>query len=105
MHNLSNHLRYQDAIEDIRCVFGPAEERFLRLQADVDKTAARAFEKRGPQDVATFLNEYAQQCTTQVGHAYYELVDYLTLQYLADYREVASPGLPQVAPPVVPDTP
>jgi len=40
-----------------------------------------------------------------VGHAYYELVDYLTLQYLADYREVASPGLPQVAPPVVPDTP
>ncbi len=75
----------------------------LRLQADVDKTAARAFGKRGPPDVATFLNEYAQQCTTQVGHAYYELVGYLTLQYLVDYREVASPGLPQVAPPVIPE--
>ncbi len=103
VHNLANHLRYQEAIEDIRRVFGPAEERFLRLQADVDKTAARAFGKRGPPDVATFLNEYAQQCTTQVGHAYYELVGYLTLQYLVDYREVASPGLPQVAPPVIPE--
>jgi hypothetical protein len=30
-------------------------------------------------------------------------VDYLMLQYLVDYREFASPGLPQVAPPVVPE--
>lgn len=105
VHNLANRLRYQDAIEDVRRVFAPAEERFLRLQAEVEKAAARALEEHGSQGAAMVLNEYAQQCTTQVGHAYHELVDYLTLQYLVDYGEVASPGLPQIAPPVVPDMP
>jgi len=103
VHSLANHLRYQETLADIRRVFGPAEERFLRLQADVDKAAARALEKRGPQGVATFLNEYAQQCMIQVGHAYHELVDYLMLQYLVDYREIAPSQLPQIAPPAVPD--
>jgi dipeptidase len=105
VHNLANHLRYQEASADIRRVFGPAEERFLRLQAEVDMTAARALEKRGPQGVATFLNEYAQQCMAQVGHACQEFVDYLMLQYLVDYREVAPSELPQIAPPVIPDAP
>lgn len=105
VHNLANHLGYQKTIADIRRVFGPAEERFLRLQADVDKAAARARERRGPQGVATFLNEYARRCMTQVGHAYDELVDYLMLQYLVDYREIAPSRLPQIAPPIVPDTP
>ncbi len=103
VHNLANHLRYQDALGDIRRVFGPAEERFLRWQADVDKTAARIFETRGPRDGVTFLNDYVQQCTTQVGRACDELVDYLMLQYLVGHGEVASPALPQVAPPVVPE--
>jgi dipeptidase len=105
VHNLANHLRYQETIADIRQVFGPAEERFLRTQADVEKTAARAQEKRGPQGLTTFLNEYTQRYMTQVGHAYDELVDYLMLQYLVDYREVAPSSLPQIAPPAVPDVP
>jgi dipeptidase len=105
VHNLVNHLRYQETIADVRRVFGPAEERFLRRQADVEKTAARAQEKRGLQGLTTFLNEYTQRCMTQVGHAYDELVDYLILQYLVDYREVAPSSLPQIAPPAVPDVP
>ena len=42
---------------------------------------------------------------TQVGYAYDELVDYLMLQYLVDYREVAPSKLPQIAPPAVSDVP
>jgi dipeptidase len=105
VHNLANHLRYQDALADIRRVFGPAEERFLRLQAEVDKTAADLQEKRGSQGVATFLNDYAQQCMIQVGQAYHDLVDYLMLQYLADYREIAPAKLPQIAAPTAPNVP
>lgn len=105
VHNLANNLRYQDAIEDIRRVFRPAEERFLRLQGEIEKAAARAWKERGPRDAETFLTEYTRQCTTQVGSAYRQLVDYLMLQYLLDYAEIAPPRLPQIAPPAIPDAP
>jgi len=104
-HNLANRLRHQDAIEDIGRVVGPAEERFLGLQADVEKRAAQVLKQHGPRRAEALLNAYARQCTTQVGHAYKELVDYLMLQYLVDYEEIASPRLPQIAPPTVPDMP
>jgi hypothetical protein len=55
--------------------------------------------------VATFLNDYAQECMTQIRHAYDELVDSLMFKYLVDYREVAPSKLPQIAPPAVPDVP
>jgi dipeptidase len=100
-HNLANNLRYQDAVEDIRRVFHPAEERFLRLRDEVETAATDALERRGRQGMEKFLTEYARQCTAQVGYAYNELVDYLMLQYLVDYGEVAPPSLPQIAPPVV----
>jgi len=105
VHNLANNLRYQDAMADIRRVFGPAEERFLRLQGEVEKAAARAWERRGPRAAEMFLTEYARRCTTQVGYAYRQLVDYLMLQYLLDYGEITPPRLPQIAPPAIPDAP
>lgn len=40
-----------------------------------------------------------------MGYAYHELVDYLMLQYLVGYGQIAPPNLPQVGAPVVPDVP
>lgn len=57
VHNLTNNSRYQDAIQDIDRVVKPAEERFLGMQADVDKAAARLFEKHGAQGAEKFLTD------------------------------------------------
>ncbi|MHC4405506.1 MAG: C69 family dipeptidase, partial [Planctomycetota bacterium] len=105
VHNLTNNLRYQHAIKDVRQVLKPAEERFLGVQAEVEKAAIRVFERGGSRGAETFLTDYAQQCTTKVGYAYGELVDYLTFRYLLGYKELAPPALPQIAAPVVPDVP
>jgi dipeptidase len=104
-HNLTNNLRYQDAIKDVQHLLKPAEERFLAAQADMENAAARVLEKRGVRGAEAFLTDYAQQCTTKVGHAYDELVDYLMLQYLVGYKELAPPPLPRIAAPVIPDAP
>lgn len=103
VHNLASQGRYQEAIDDIRRVFEPAEERFLQTQAQVERAAARVLAEQGPEGLRTFVNRYAQQCLAHVGHAYAELVDYLMFRYLAEYGEIASPELPQVAPPAIPE--
>jgi len=103
VHNLANRLSYQDAIKDIERVLKPAEERFLNMQADVEKAAVRVFEKHGAQGAETFLTDYARGCANNVGAAYHELVDYLMLQYLIGHKEMAQPALPQIAAPVIPD--
>ena len=105
VHNLANNLRYQDAIRDIQRVLGPAEARFLANQADVEKKAMGVLQRHGPQRAEVFLTDYSRQCTTQVGYAYHELVDYLMLQYLVGYGQIAPPKLPQVGVPVIPDAP
>ena len=76
-----------------------------RNQADVEKKATRVLQRHGPERAETFLTDYSRQCTTQVGYAYHELVDYLMLQYLVGYGQIAPPNLPQVGAPVVPDVP
>ena len=43
-----------------------------------------------------------RQCATKVGCAYHDLVDYLILQYLVGYKELAPPSLPEIAAPVIP---
>lgn len=96
VHNLTNRLRYQDAIQDVRRVLNPAEERFLATQPDVEKAAADIFKNHGRQRAEAFLTAYTRQCMTKVGYAYDELVDYLMLQYLVDQPELAPPTLPQV---------
>jgi dipeptidase len=101
VHNLATHLRYQDALGDIAAVFKPAEERFFAIQPDVERAVLRVLEERGPEAIEAFLNEYARQCTVNVGRAYHELVDYLMLHHLVGDKEFASPVRPQVAAPVV----
>jgi dipeptidase len=105
VHNLANSLRYQDAIKDIQHVMGPAEERFLGMQPEIEKVAVRVFQKHGLQGAERFLTDYARKCATQVGYTYHELVDYLMLQYLLGYGEISAPTLPQIAVPVIPDVP
>jgi len=105
VQNLTNNLRYQDAIKDVQRVLRPAEERFLGLQPELEKAASRIFEKHGAQGAEAFLSDYAQQSMTQAGHAYHELVDYLMFRYLVGDKELAQPPLPRIAAPVIPDKP
>jgi len=105
VHNLAVHLRYQDAIKDIRSVMKPAEQRFIGLQSGVETAAVRVFEQQGRQGVERLLTEYARQCAKEVGYAYHELVDYLTLRYLIGNKEVDNQPLPRIAPPTIPDIP
>ena len=74
-------LRYQDAIQDVRRVFEPAEGRYFEMQAEVEKAAVGVLEARGVEGAEKFLTEYARQSTTKVGHAYHDLVDYLMFRY------------------------
>ena len=103
--SLANNLRYQDAIQDIRRVFKPAETAFLDMQMHVEKKAVSIAGKEGAKGVERFLNTYAGQCMRQVGYAYHELVDYLMFRYLVEHWEVAPPKLSAVSAPVIPTAP
>ncbi len=105
VHNLANSLRYQDAIKDIQAVAKPAEERFFGIRVEFEKAAVGVFEKGGATAAEAFVTDYARQCSTNVGHAYDELVDYLVFKYLLGYKELAPPTLPEIAAPVVPEMP
>ena len=103
--SLANNLRYQDAVQDIQRVFRPAEAAFFKIQMHVERTAAEVLRKEGAGGVERFLNAYAEHCLTQVGYAYYELVDYLMFRYLLDDSEVAPPKLPAISAPMIPAVP
>ena len=103
--SLANNLRYQEVIQDIQHMFRPAETAFLKIQPDVERTAAEVTTKYGAKGIERFLNSYAEQCLTQVGYAYHELVDYLMFRYLVDHWEVAPPKLPVIGAPVIPIAP
>ncbi len=103
--SLANNLRYQDAMQDIQQVFGPAEDAFFDIQADVERTAAQIAAREGSRGVERFLNAYAEQCLKQVGYGYSELVDYLMFRYLVAHWEVAPPNLPAIGAPVIPAAP
>ena len=105
VHNLTNHVRYQDAMDDVKAVFAPAEARFLQLQPDLEKAALRTLETHGPERAEELLNAYARQATTRVGQAYRELADYLMLRYLVGDEAFAPPERPQIAAPEIPETP
>ena len=95
-------LKYQDAIEDIRGVFEPAEEQFLARQAEFEDALARVFRQHGAARAAQFVTEYANQCLANVDDAYGALVNYLMLKYLYRYPDVAPPTLPALGTPTVP---
>jgi dipeptidase len=103
--SLANNLRYQDAMQDIKCVYQPAEEEFFKIQTKVETTAAKVLRKKGSKGIERFLNTYAQHCLKQAGYAYNELVDYLMFRYLVDHSEVAPPKLPVISAPTIPTEP
>jgi dipeptidase len=98
-------LKHQEAIEDVRRVFGPAEARFLALQDEFEEAAVRVFSKHGAARAQAFVTDYTNACLDKVDDAYGELVDYLTFKYLYSYSHVAPPVLPAVTAPTVPAMP
>lgn len=103
--SLVNNLRYQDAVQDTRKVYNPAEGAFIKIQPDVERKAAEVLKKYGAEGVERYLNSYAEQCLKQVGYAYHELVDYLMFRYLVDHWEVSPPKLPVIGAPFIPAMP
>jgi len=100
--SLANNLRYQDAMQDIRQVFEPAEAAFIEVQSRLERTAAEVASEEGARGVERFLNAYVDNCLKQVGYGYRELVDYLMFRYLVDHWEVAPPKLPVIGEPAIP---
>jgi len=100
--SLANNLRYQDAMQDIGDVFGPAEKALFNIQTQLERTALEVLRKKGATSLEHFLNAYVEHCLTQVGYAYKELVDYLMFRYLVDHSEVAPPKLPAISSPIIP---
>jgi dipeptidase len=98
-------LKYQEAIEDVKDVFEPAEERFLTLQPKFEDAAVRVFRDYGAARTEKFVTEYSNLCLQEVDDAYGELVEYLMLKYLYSYSNAAPPRLPSVGAPTVPDRP
>jgi len=95
-------LKYQEAIADVRKVFGSAEEQFLALQSEFEDAAAQVFSKYGVGSAEKFVTEYTNSCLKSVDRAYGELVDYLMFKYLHSYFNIASPELTGVSAPTVP---
>ncbi len=104
VHNLVNHLKYQDSIQDVQHVLKPAEESFLTTQPELENAALRIFKQHGPAATEAFLTDHTRLCLSQVDTAYDELVDYLMLKYLIGNKELAPARLPQIIVPPVPTT-
>ena len=98
-------LKYQEAIDDVRNVFGPAEERFLALQPEFEEAAVRVWKEHGPARAEQFVTEYGNACLKKVDQAYDELVDYLMFKYLYSYARAAPPSLPRVGAVAIPALP
>ncbi|MHC4171043.1 MAG: hypothetical protein ACYSWQ_29235, partial [Planctomycetota bacterium] len=103
--SLANNLRYQEALQDIRQVFGPAEDAFFKIQMSVEEAAGEVAFNEGARGVEHFLNAYAEHGLKQVGYGYNELADYLMFRYLVEHWEVAPPKLPVIGAPAVPVAP
>ena len=88
-------LKYQKAIEDVRSVSGPIEERFLALQSEFEDAAVQVLRKHGVARAEQFVTEYTNSCLESVDSAYGELVDYLMLKYLYSNSDAAPPKLPE----------
>jgi dipeptidase len=98
-------LKYQEAIKDVRGVFGPAEGQFLALQPEFEDVAAQVFSEYGAARAERFVTQYTNSCLENVDNAYSELVDYLIFRYLHGYSDVAPPKLPGIGAPTVPALP
>lgn len=102
VHNLTQRLPYQRAIQEVAAMIQPAETQFLEFQPRVEQAAASILRSEGVQAAEAFLTQYAVQCARQTGAAYAELVDYLMLRYLVGDPEFARPAPPRIAAPALP---
>ena len=98
-------LKYQEAVKDVRGVFEPAEERFLKIQPQFEAAAERVLRKHGTASAEKFVTEYGNACLEDVDKACGQLVDYLTFKYLYSYSSSSPPKLPGVDLPTLPTTP
>ena len=104
VQNLAQRLPYQTLIKDVQAMVQPAEQRYLKLQPQLESAALSLFQKQGRSAAEAFLTSYTGDCAQKVGAAYSELVDYVMLRYLVGDPEFARPNLPQIAAPTVPDS-
>ncbi len=104
VHNLSQRLPYQTAIQDIQAMIKPAEQLYLSLQPKLEQAALRTFQNEGPKAAEAFVTAYCSDCAAHVGSAYSELVDHLMLRFLVGDPEFARRHPPRIAAPVLPDT-
>ncbi|MBI5387767.1 MAG: C69 family dipeptidase [Verrucomicrobia bacterium] len=102
VHNLTHRLPHQKVIKEVHAMIKPAEQRYLDFQPGLERTATDVFRKGGHKAAEALLTTYASDCTTRVGSAYAELVDYLMLRFLVGDPEFARPTLPRIAAPTLP---
>ncbi len=98
-------LRFQEAIQDVRGVYEPAEAQFLAVQSEVETRAEEVFREKGAEAAEEFVTEYSKQCMTNVDTAYGELLDHLMFKYLYSYSSAAPQQLPKIEAPMIPDAP
>jgi dipeptidase len=98
-------LKYQEAIKDVRQVFGPAEERFLKLQPEIEEAVLRVWQDHGAAVAEQYVTAYSNSCLEKVDEAYGELVDFLMFKYLYSYAKAAPPSLPQMGTVAIPALP
>ena len=103
VNNLAQRLSYQKVISEVRAVVQPAEQRILAFQSELERTALERHRSGGEQAAEACLTAYAWDCTTHTGAAYSELVDYILFRFLVGDPELATPALPRIAAPTVPD--
>jgi dipeptidase len=103
VHNLTQRLPYQKAIQAVHGMTKPAEQRYLEFQPILERAAVDIFHQKGPQAAEALVTAYAFDCAAHVGSAYSELVDYLMFRLLVGDPEFAHPVLPRIAAPTVPD--
>jgi len=92
------HVREQEAIEDVKRVIKPAEERFFAIQQEFEKKVIDVYSKQGEDAAVEMLTQYSYYWFNQIHNTYDELVDYLLYKYIFEYPELAPPKLPQIVP-------
>ena len=74
------YLRWQDAIEDLKEVRDPLEERFFAEQAEIDRQAVFLYEKI-PQAGIEYVTEYSLKCQAEAMEMYKKLARTLITKY------------------------
>lgn len=90
-------LKYQQAIEDVRCVLQSAESRMLDQQPKLEGALTDIYRQRGVKETRRLITQYTNRCLEGVDQAYDELIDYLMFTQLYSYAEVAPPAPPTVS--------